>query len=53
MLWEVFALKNEVITANIPKITVSAEITVQQYKLERKFTVVLDRVVRTLFIPIC
>lgn len=36
ILREAFALKNEVITASMPKIIVNAAITVQQYRFERK-----------------
>lgn len=41
ILREIFPLKNEVITASVPKIIVSAAITAQEYKLRKKFTAIL------------
>ena len=46
ILRETFALKNEVITASMPKIIVNAAITVQQYRFERK-SVIMRSLIKT------
>ncbi|MCL5891785.1 MAG: hypothetical protein M1412_01270 [Deltaproteobacteria bacterium] len=48
ILREAFALKNEVITASMPKIIVNAAIAVQEYKLNKKLTAITEPDVKNL-----